>query len=371
MYRWSRFILILLCGILSSSSAEARSGLKDVLGRYFLIGRSLNHHQSAGRDERATRIVDRHFNVVVAENIMKPGPLEPREGEFDFRAADELVAYTRQHGLALTGHCLIWHSQIPDWFFRDGEGPASRELLTERIRRHVTAVVTHFKGKVKGWDVVNEAIEWDGSYRRSPFYNILGEDFIEIAFRAAHEADPDVELYYNDYSMDIPAKRQAVCRVVRRLKERGVRIDGVGMQSHVGLVYPRLNDYEASIDSFAACGVKVMITELDVNVLPNPDQFGGAAIDQSYEYRQKWNPYTEGLPAEVEKQLEERWLSLFEVYYRHRHQISRVNLWGIADHHSWLNGWPIPGRTNYPLLFDREYREKPVVKKIIALFRGQ
>ena len=150
MYRWSRFILILLCGILSSSSAEARSGLKDVLGRYFLIGSSLNHHQSAGRDERATRIVDRHFNVVVAENIMKPGPLEPREGEFDFRAADELVAYTRQHGLALTGHCLIWHSQIPDWFFRDGEGPASRELLTERIRRHVTAVVTHFKGKVKG-----------------------------------------------------------------------------------------------------------------------------------------------------------------------------------------------------------------------------
>ena len=114
-----------------------------------------------------------------------------------------------------------------------------------------------------------------------------------------------------------------------------------------------------------------MITELDVNVLPNPDQFGGAAIDQSYEYRQKWNPYTEGLPADVEKQLEERWLSLFEVYYRHRHQISRVNLWGIADHHSWLNGWPIPGRTNYPLLFDREYREKPVVKKIIALFRGQ
>lgn len=364
-------ILILLCGILSSSSAEARSGLKDVLGRYFLIGSSLNHHQSAGRDERATRIVDRHFNVVVAENIMKPGPLEPREGEFDFRAADELVAYTRQHGLALTGHCLIWHSQIPDWFFRDGEGPASRELLTERIRRHVTAVVTHFKGKVKGWDVVNEAIEWDGSYRRSPFYNILGEDFIEIAFRAAHEADPDVELYYNDYSMDIPAKRQAVCRMVRRLKERGVRIDGVGMQSHVGLVYPRLNDYEASIDSFAACGVKVMITELDVNVLPNPDQFGGAAIDQSYEYRQKWNPYTEGLPAEVEKQLEERWLSLFEVYNRHRYQISRVNLWGIADHHSWLNGWPIPGRTNYPLLFDREYREKPVVKKIIALFRGQ
>ena len=180
MYRWSRFILILLCGILSSSSAEARSGLKDVLGRYFLIGSSLNHHQSAGRDERATRIVDRHFNVVVAENIMKPGPLEPREGEFDFRAADELVAYTRQHGLALTGHCLIWHSQIPDWFFRDGEGPASRELLTERIRRHVTAVVTHFKGKVKGWDVVNEAIEWDGSYRRSPFYNILGEDFKKL-----------------------------------------------------------------------------------------------------------------------------------------------------------------------------------------------
>jgi endo-1,4-beta-xylanase len=166
-----------------------------------------------------------------------------------------------------------------------------------------------------------------------------------------------------------PLKRKAACQLVKRLKDKGIRIDAVGMQSHVGLNYPDLSDYEATIDSLAACGVKVMITELDINVLPNPNAFGGAAVEQNYEYQQRWNPYVKGLPTSKQQELEQRWLALFDIYKRHAKQITRVNLWGIGDHNSWLNNWPIKGRTNYPLLFDREYKEKPVIKKIMNLYK--
>ena len=161
-------------------------------------------------------------------------------------------------------------------------------------------------------------------------------------------------------------KREAVCRLVRNLKAKGLRIDGVGMQSHNGLDYPNLEEYEKSIDAFAACGVKVMITELDVIVLPNPQGFGGAAVEQSFEFQQRYNPYTDGLPATKQKELDQRWLALFKIYYKHRSQISRINLWGISDGGSWLNGWPMAGRTNYPLLFDRQYLHIPIIEDAAA-----
>lgn len=363
--------LLLWSVLFLSISVQAQTvGLKDVLGRYFLVGTSLNQWQSALQDYQAVPVVDRHFNSVVAENVMKLDELQPSEGMFDFRHADEIVKFAKEHEQTLIGHCLVWHSQVPAWFFKDKLGQdVSREVLVERMRRHIATVVGRYRGKVHGWDVVNEAVNDDGSMRRTPYYNIIGDDFIEIAFRAAHEADPDAELYYNDYGLANPAKREGVCRLIKRLQEKGCRIDAVGMQSHNGLGYPDLQDYEASIDAFAACGVKVMITELDINVLPNPQGVAGAAIEQNYAYQQQFNPYTDGLPEEVAKQVEQRWLDHFAIYKRHAHQISRINLWGIADHNSWLNDWPIHGRTNYPLLFDREYKEKPVVQKIINLFK--
>lgn len=363
--------LLILGALALSLQVQAQSeGLKDVLGSHFLIGASMNQWQSALQDYQAIPVVDRHFNAVVAENVMKLDALQPAEGMFDFRHADELVEFSEKHGLTLIGHCLVWHSQVPAWFFKDKQGrDASREVLLERMRRHISTVVGRYRGKVHGWDVVNEAINDDGTMRQSPFYHIIGEDFIELAFKAAHEADPDAELYYNDYGLANPAKREGVCRLVKRLREKGCRIDAVGMQSHNGLDYPDLKDYERSIDAFADCGVKVMVTELDLNVLPNPKGMGGAAIEQNYEYQQQFNPYVKGLPKEVAQQVEQRWLDHFAIYKRHAHQITRVNLWGIADHNSWLNDWPIHGRTNYPLLFDREYKEKPVVQKIIKLFK--
>ena len=361
---------LMLCLTMVPLASMAQQGLKDALGKHFLIGAAINQWQSDGQVPEADIVMDRHFNCATAENCMKPESLAPAEGIFDFRVADKFVGYCQQHGLKVIGHCLVWHSQAPDWWFTNGytASPASKEVLRERLIKHIKTVVGHYKGQVHGWDVVNEAIMDDGSFRKSPYFNLLGEEFIEIAFRTAHEADPDAELYYNDYSMAGEKKREAVCRLVRNLKTKGLRIDGVGMQSHNGLDYPNLAEYEKSIDAFAACGVKVMMTELDINVLPNPQGFGGADISQNFELQQKYNPYAAGLPAAKQKEIDQRWTDLFNIYYKHRHQISRITLWGVSDGGSWLNGWPIKGRTNYPLLFDRQYKDKPVVQKIINLF---
>ena len=363
-------LLLTLMAVGCMATANAQ-GLKDAIGKYCLIGAAVNQWQSDGQVPEADVVLKNHFNCAVAENCMKPEVLAPAEGIFDFRVADKFVYYCQQLGLKVNGHCLVWHSQAPDWWFTNGyaASPVSKEVLKERLIKHIKTVVGHFKGQVFGWDVVNEAIEDDGSFRKSKYYNLLGEEFIEIAFRAAHEADPDAELYYNDYSMAGAKKREAVCRLVRNLKAKGLRIDGVGMQSHNGLDYPNLEEYEKSIDAFAACGVKVLITELDINVLPNPEGFGGADIAQNFELQQKYNPYVNGLPKDKQKELDKRWLDLFNIYYKHRSQIGRITLWGVSDGNSWLNGWPIKGRTNYPLLFDRQYKEKPVINDIIRLYQ--
>ena len=289
--------LLLSAMAVATLTTVSAQGLKDAIGKYCLMGAAVNQWQSDGQVPQADAVLSKHFNCVVAENCMKPEVLAPAEGIFDFRVADKFVNYAKQLGLKVNGHCLVWHSQAPDWWFTNGyaASPVSKEVLKERLIKHIKTVVGHFKGQVFGWDVVNEAIEDDGSFRKSKYYNLLGEEFIEIAFRAAHEADPDAELYYND-----------------------LRIDGVGMQSHNGLDYPNLDEYEKSIDAFAACGVKVLITELDINVLPNPQGFGGADIAQNFELQQKYNPYVNGLPADKQKEVDKRWLDLFKIYYKHR-----------------------------------------------------
>ena len=361
--------ILIGCVMTSVALSVSAQGLKDAMGKYCLIGAAVNQWQSDDQDPLATAVLRQHFNCAVAENCMKAEVLQPAEGIFDFRTADKFVNYCERNHLKVNGHCLVWHSQAPEWMFTDSYGRlVDRETLARRIKNHISTVVGRYKGRVYGWDVVNEAVEDDGSFRQSPLYKILGEEFIEIAFRAAHEADPDAELYYNDYSTSKPGKRETICRIVRQLKEKGLRIDAVGMQSHNGMDYPDLTEYEKSMDAFAALGVKVMMTELDLNVLPNPQQFGGADISQNFEYQQMLNPYANGLPKEKAKEIEKRYLEFFKIYYKHRDQISRINLWGIADHNSWLNGWPIKGRTNYPLLFDRQYQPKPIVQEIINLY---
>lgn len=349
-----------------TEQAPKEMSLKEAFEGKFHIGTALNVPQILGRDSAAIKVVKEHFGAIVAENCMKSGPMQPTEGNFEFELADQFVEFGVENNMHITGHTLIWHSQAPRWFFTDEEGnDVSPEVLKERMRTHIHTVVKRYKGKIHGWDVVNEAILDDGSYRPSKFYQILGEEFIPLAFEYAHEADPNCELYYNDYSMAVPGKREGVVAMIKMLKERGIRIDAVGMQGHIGMDHPELSEFEASIEAFSNEGVKVMVTELDLTVLEMPDFRVGAEVSASFEYQQALNPYTEGLPDSVNVAYEERYLDFFKLFLKHQDVITRVTLWGVNDNNSWKNNWPVRGRTDYPLLFDRENKAKPVVARIM------
>ena len=367
-------MMILAVGAIMATSVWAQKSpsqptLKDVLGKYFLVGAAVDRNLPAGEDPQAEALVKAQFNQVVAENCMKGELIHPEVNRYDWIDADRLVDWSQRNGMTLIGHCLVWHSQPPKWMFTDETGKnVSRETLIGRMYSHIMTVVTRYRGKIKGWDVVNEAFEDDGSYRKTPYYNIIGPEYLALAFQFAHEADPDAELYYNDYSMSKPGKREAVCQLVRQLKAKGIRIDAVGMQSHNGYNYPDYSDYEKSIEAFAAEGVKVMLTELDMNMLPNPKDFNGAEISQNFKLMEQYNPYVKGLDKKAQKLFNQRYLDLFRIVERHKDVISRVTFWGVNDGHTWLNDWPVKGRTNYPMLFDRDYQAKPVVKDILKLF---
>lgn len=367
-------MMILAVGALMVTSVWAQKSpsqptLKDVLGKYFLVGAAVDRNLPAGEDPQAEALVKAQFNQVVAENCMKGELIHPEVNRYDWTDADRLVDWSQRHGMTLIGHCLVWHSQPPKWIFTDETGKnVSRETLIGRMYSHIMTIVTRYRGKIKGWDVVNEAFEDDGSYRKTPYYNIIGPEYLALAFQFAHEADPDAELYYNDYSMSKPGKREAVCQLVRQLKAKGIRIDAVGMQSHNGYNYPDYSDYEKSLEAFAAEGVKVMLTELDMNMLPNPKDFNGAEISQNFKLMEQYNPYVKGLDKKAQKLFNQRYLDLFRIVERHKDVISRVTFWGVNDGHTWLNDWPVKGRTNYPMLFDRDYQAKPVVKDILKLF---
>lgn len=366
---------ILLAGLttvlMSACSGEKIStemGLKDALQESYLIGTALNTPQILDEDSLALQVVTKHFNSVVAENCMKSEVVQPEEGKFDFNLSDKFVEFGEKNNMFITGHTLIWHSQAPAWFFVDSLGnDVSRDVMIERMRTHISTVVGRYKGRIKGWDVVNETIMEDGTFRDSKLVQIIGEDFVKLAFQFAHEADPEAELYYNDYSMSIPEKRDGVIRMVKSLQEAGVRIDGIGMQAHSSITIPDMKEFEKSIEEFASLGVKVMITELDISVLPFPDLNVGADVAKSYEFKPELNPYPTELTDSVSVQLNNRYVEFFELFNKHQDKISRVTFWGVNDSQTWRNNWPVAGRTDYPLLFDRNSKAKGAVQAIINL----
>lgn len=370
-------ILSLLCcvtfSICIANKAVAQKGnleevsLKEAFKDKFYIGATLNAWQLLGKRPEELNIAKTNFNSIVAENVMKSGRIQAKEGEFNFTLADKFVEFGEQNNMHIHGHTLIWHSQVPDWFFVDKAGNlVSKEVLTERMKTHIHTVVGRYKGRIQSWDVVNEAIEDDGSFRQSKFYKILGEDFIKLAFKFAHEADPNTQLYYNDYSMAIPEKRNGVVKMVKGLKSEGIPIDGIGMQGHIGLNNPDIQEFERSLEAYGELG-KVMITELELSVLPSPWGDAGAELSDTYTYEDKMNPFPNGLPDDIQEQFTERYVAFFKLFLKHKNKISRVALWGINDGNSWKNNWPVRGRTDYPLLFDRGNNAKPVVKELIEL----
>ena len=341
--------------------------LKHAFKTKFYIGTALNAWQLNGMKPEEIKIVEEHFNSIVAENVMKSGRIQPEEGKFNFNLADQFVEFGEKNNMHIHGHTLIWHSQAPKWFFTDEEGnDVTKEELTKRMKDHIETVVSRYKGRIDSWDVVNEAIEDDGSYRKSKFYEILGKDFIKLAFNFAHDADPKAKLYYNDYSMFKPAKRDGVVKMVKELKSQGVHINGIGMQGHLGMSHPDLSEMEKSIEAFGELG-EVSISELDLSVLPSPWGNAGAEISDNYEYKDEMNPFPEELPENVSQQFTARYLEFFKLFMKHEDKIERVTLWGVNDGNSWKNNWPVRGRTDYPLLFDRQNRPKPIVDSLLEL----
>lgn len=344
---------------------ESRT-LKEVFEDDFHIGAALNPSQVNGTDDRAASLVAEQFNTITSENLLKWEPVHPSPDNYNFEPADNYVDFGERHNMFVVGHTLVWHQQTPDWVFQ-GEGgqPLGREGLLERMQNHIQTVAGRYRGRIHGWDVVNEALNDDGSLRQTKWLTTIGEDYMQKAFEFAREADPEAELYYNDYNLWKESKRNGAVRIVRNLQEKGIQVDGIGMQGHYGLTHPTLDQIEASILAFAELGVKVMVTELDIDVLPNPSNRQGADIDMTFEEQEGYNPYEAGLPDSVQQQLADRYAAIFALFHKHRDKISRVTFWGVADHHSWLNNWPMRGRTSYPMVFDREYQPKPAYEAII------
>lgn len=358
-----RNTLILAAALLvASCGAAEEKGVKDAFEGKFYIGAALNASEIVGADTAGVEILKKHFNSIVAENCMKCEEIHPQEDVYNFTLADKFVEFGEENDMFIIGHCLVWHSQLARWFAYDEEGNyVTPEVLKQRMKDHITTIVTRYKGRVHGWDVVNEAIVEDGSYRKSPFYEILGEEFIPWAFECAHAADPDAELYLNDYGMNVPGRRDAYVKLINDLKARGLRIDAIGMQGHMGMDYPTVEEFETSLLAYAGTGVNVMITEWDMSALPTVNM--GANISDIEEFKASLNPYPDGLPEEVATVWNERMKAFMDLFLKHSDKITRVTAWGISDDDSWKNGWPVRGRTDYPLLFDRNLDPKPFLNE--------
>ena len=353
----------------AAEKAAAATGLKEAYKEDFLFGAALSASIINKQDPKLVAIINKDFNSITPENCMKWGEMRNEDGSWKWADADAFVAFGSKHNLHMVGHTLGWHSQIPDSVFKNKDGSyISKAELEKKQKEHITTIVGRYKGKLAAWDVVNEAVGDDGKMRDSHWYKILGDDFLVNAFNLAHEVDPNAHLMYNDYNNERPDKRQATLDMLKRLQKRNAPIHGLGMQAHIGLE-TKMQDFEDSILAYSALGLKVHLTELDIDVLPSVWNLPVAEISTRFEYKPERDPYIKGLPKEVEDKLAKAYESLFKILVKHRDKVDRVTFWGVSDDASWLNDFPIKGRTNYPLLFERQQQPKPAYFRLLDLKR--
>jgi len=330
-------------------------GLKDYYKKYFTMGVAVSP-RSLKSDE--AQLILQQFSSMTPENAMKMGPIHPREKEYYWNDADSIAAFAKRNNLKLRGHTLCWHNQTPRWFFTDSAGnQVSKEVLLQRLKDHITTVVKRYKGTIYAWDVVNEAISdsQDEFYRSSPFYKICGEEFIEKAFRWAHEADPDALLFYNDYNEINAVKREKIFKLVKDLKDKGVPIHGIGLQGHWAINEPSEKQLDSTLTRFGQLGLKIQITELDISVYPKehnarPRQ----AVDSMAVFTE-----------EREKKQMEVYNMCFRLFRKHKKNISAITFWNISDRNSWLDNFPVRGRKDYPLLFDKDLKPKKAFWEVV------
>jgi len=315
-------------------------GLKDYFtsDEYFYVGAAIKPTTVDNADE--VKLIKRHFNSLTAENVMKWSYLQPIEGTFAFENADKIVTFAQANGMQVKGHTLCWNNQVPDWIFKDGTATASKELVLQRLRTHITTVMTHFKDKVYAWDVVNEAID-DGSdnYKATRWYGICGEDYIIEAFKAARAADPNAKLFYNDYSATNATKRDKIFNLLKKLKDQNL-VDGMGLQGHWNISAPSNELIIAAFDKYISLGIELQITEFDVSVYTSDS-------DSQISYTTEL--------AQMQAIAYGRFFNLFRTY---KNYITGITFWGLADNYTWLDNFPVVNRKNYPFLFDGNYNPK-------------
>ncbi|MBB1376901.1 endo-1,4-beta-xylanase [Pseudoalteromonas sp. SR43-2] len=372
MHKKHTLSLLLLAGSLSVNAAQDPA-LKNTFADSFKMGVAVNQDIVTGQNTAAQSIIAKQFNTVTLENAMKAEVIYPQQGKVDFSGADAFIDFAKQNNMFTVGHTLVWHNQTPDWFFTNSKNePNTPAEQLEQMRKHIELVAGRYKNKVDAWDVVNEVIADDGSYRPTVWVNRIGngDTMVKAAFKYAQQYSPNTELYYNDFNAWRPEKRDGIIRMIKMLQKEGIRIDGIGIQAHWGLNFPKMQYIEQAIDAYAALGIKVMITELDIDVLPLTKEGQITGTDmmkpqfQLEEFETYLDPYKNGLPSDVEAQLNARYKALFELFYAKRDKIDRVTFWGLHDGMSWKNDYPIPNRTNYPLLWDLNLNPKPVIKTI-------
>ncbi len=336
------------------NKSDSVKGLKDYYAEYFPIGVAISPRILNGPE---TKLILHHFNSLTAENAMKPERIHPKKDQYNWGPADEIVNFARANGLLLWGHVLCWHQQTPDWFFEDENGnPVTKEVLLNRLKDHINNVVTHYKGKIYAWDVVNEAID-DGSdvfFRASPWYDICGEDFIYKAFEYAHEADPDALLYYNEYNTANPVKRDKIVTFLKQLINDSVPIHGIGMQGHWSVYGPSEMELRDAITAYSSLGLEVQITELDISIYPPEKDRRARRPDESDEFT-----------PELEQKQIEQYKMFFSVFRDYKEVINGITFWNVTDRYSWLDYFPVMGRKNYPSLFDKDSNPKKAYEEVV------
>jgi len=355
----------------STSTAPAAAPpaptLQSVYADNFVVGAALGVKHVNGEDTAGQALVAREFSTITPENMMKWEEINPARGVYNWENPDAYVQFGENNDMFVVGHALVWYLQLSEYVKEVKDPDTMRAVLKE----HIDAVAGRYKGRIDGWDVLNEAIDdaGEGALREWSVPDVLGPDYVTEVFMMAREAAPDAELYYNDYNAWQPKKRAGMIRLLERALANGAPIDGVGIQGHYSLDSPTLGEIEAAINDFAELGLPIMFTEVDVNVLPNPYNNLTADPRISFENTPFMNPYPDpaSLPDSIQTALADRYEDLFKLFLKHDDKITRVTFWGVNDGHSWLNGWPVKGRTNHPLLLDRENRKKPAYERVMSL----
>jgi endo-1,4-beta-xylanase len=361
-------------------TTDSNKGLKDYYKNYFPIGVAVNIAALHGPD---SALIVKEFNSVTPENDMKMGPIHPSEDVYNWKNADAIVDFAVSHHIKIRGHNLCWHGQEAAWMFKGTDGKqVTKELLLKRLKEHIFAVAGRYKGKIYAWDVVNEAVD-DSSdttqiYRKSNWYNICnGPEFIEAAFRYAHEADPNAKLYYNDYNSEHPVKREKIYKLLKNLVDHHVPIDGVGMQAHWKLNDPSPEELRKALDEVISLGLKVQFTELDITIRqPQPRPVPGSTPAATAQTTQAPDP---GYTPEAEAKQVAQYKMAFDIFRKYKKSIASVTFWNVSDRYSWLDarGGGLTGgaaandnsprvvRKAYPLLFDENLQRKKAYWSVV------